>query len=437
MWRQAPDGGAAVTAAWAACRGASPGLAAETADRALARAGAVGGAHVLSAGLLAAARGDLEGARRLIASIAWLAPPQRPGVIPWLFGGGIPRPVRVLAHEWLTVQDAADGRWDAIARRAGRQPTTRTVRLLESLAAAAAPHASPASAAATSTASGLAAKLPRPPRRLLLWLHWLLAPHRRATLPLVRAARISRTVDRAKASGAGADSPATAIASAFPDSADPLADPSADALRAHLATLARAAAGLSADDLGQLGAAWDRALGDPGPRLHAMERAVALGHVADAGRALTEIRAAVVADLIALARHAALPIGSLPDSSPIVVEAARQLRHQLLAELELAFGALADRRAAGRALPALDEWRALLAIRAAYDEAVTMGGLDLRRLAFPHAYSELQPFACDLWNQREERLLANALFRWLREEAQAVGDAAAVEVLEQNCRVNF
>jgi hypothetical protein len=47
-------------------------------------------------------------------------------------------------------------------------------------------------------------------------------------------------------------------------------------------------------------------------------------------------------------------------------------------------------------------------------------------------HPDLCKLAVWLWNLREEKALANAIFRWLLAEAETVGDARAVELETKN-----
>jgi hypothetical protein len=70
--------------------------------------------------------------------------------------------------------------------------------------------------------------------------------------------------------------------------------------------------------------------------------------------------------------------------------------------------------------------------RAVYPRAAGLGGIELRRLAFPHVHHTVCKLAVWLWNQREEHVMANAMFRWLLDEALSVGDAEAIELQSRN-----
>jgi hypothetical protein len=181
--------------------------------------------------------------------------------------------------------------------------------------------------------------------------------------------------------------------------------------------------------------AWDAALVDPDARHWLHQRAAELGATpAAADVATRELRAQVAADLAELAEHA--QIATVDDSSAIATEIARQARGHRLGVLELALAAWEDRARAQTALPAVDEWRAFLSLRASYDHAVAIGALELRRLAFPHALTSGSVVSAWLWNQRKEYVLSHAISVWLLAEARAVGDANAIENEAHNCRLD-
>jgi hypothetical protein len=398
-----PGGAALVAAARALAHQAAP-RAADVAylDATAARRGRVGDAEIAAGAALAWGRGDRAAARALFESLADLAE-HHPAV-------------REIAGEWLAADDAERGAWRRILERAGEPttwPATPTTVLLE----------------------GVAARLlgrPGAPSPTGLWARWLEAPHRRATLPLVRRALAARP---APAPTPGRPARAAATAAAAPD-APPPASPLARAIAAHVA-LARGP--VTADRLARAAAAWDHALDDADTRIAVLQRAASLGAPSTAGdRALRDLAAAAAADLAGAAGDAGLGLAPLAGaSSPTLAEAARRARQRLLGDLELDFARLADRVDERAALPAADEWRGFLALRAAYDRAAAAGGLELRRLAFVHANTAVGRLAIWLWNQRDEYVLSHAMSAWLAAEALEVGDAHALEVHAANARLRL
>jgi len=132
----------------------------------------------------------------------------------------------------------------------------------------------------------------------------------------------------------------------------------------------------------------------------------------------------------AVARRRPLPV----DAGRLVARAESRLRDRLLSEIELASTAIRDRAAERRPLPILDEWREWLALRALVERAVALGGPSLRRVAYTRVHPDAGKLAVWLWNQRIERAVANAIFRWLLDEAVAVGDEEATSLEGDNVR---
>ena len=148
-------------------------------------------------------------------------------------------------------------------------------------------------------------------------------------------------------------------------------------------------------------------------------------------RALREIAATVTEDLARLADGAQL--AAPPSHGPVGDNLSRRLRHGRLDTLEAGFSRWAERRTTGEVYPAIDEWREFIALKNAYTAAVTAGGIDLRRLAFPHAFTTSNNMAAWLWNARNEYPLSHAISKWLLSEALAVGDTEAIELGHRNC----
>lgn len=397
-WKRDCQGGGLVAGAWAIARQRTPDR--DAMDWLAARRDrqpSFQATHVLATGLLAAARGDRDGARRLLESVDEIAPLRTP------------RQALALAREWLVADAAAQGDWQRAVRlaRGGRAPgntATRSTRLLARVGARLA-HVEPV------------------PATWNVWLAWALAPHRRHTLTLARQAV------RATPAPAGAGRRGASAAQALSTTLQP--DPHADALSTHVAVLRGQLGPSPAQALQWLAHAWDRALADPETRRAIRQRATTLG-ARSGDTALAALGDTVARDLADMARAQDLPIATWPCDSHSLREAERLLREQLIGEVELAFDALRDRVAQGRRLPAIDEWREWLSLRSLHARAAGLGGLELRRLTFPHVHAVACKMAVWLWNERSEYFLANAMFRWLLDEAVAVGDAEAIELQRRN-----
>lgn len=430
-------GGAALAAAWALLR-RPPGTAARRAGRAwlVARTAAWGrdkarGAGVTALGLLAAEQGELESARGLLRALDTLDPRY------------FPRQAQLVSREWLAAESAERGAWAEVAALSAAGSMTRTTRLLGLIAARRLAFAGGDAARAAGD--------PVPSARAL-WNAWLLCGHRALTLPLVRRALM--------AVPPAAQAPPAAVVQT---SEEPLAQ----ALRQHARLQAALAlpAGDAATSAGlagalqELGAAWERALAAPTLRRHLLERGLLLGvsaagvpgsagkpGAAGAEAALAALREEAAVELAELLRRAGLPLtqvlpvepaGSAPARPPaptVLSRAAQRRREALMAEVEARCDALRDRTGARRELPIVDEWREWAALRARYERAVLLlgTGLEVRRVLWSRLHSDVCSYAVWLWNQRKERALANAVFRYLLREAEHLGDQDRIDLQKKN-----
>ena len=348
----------------------------------------LGDAEVVLTGLVAAGRGDVATARQLLRSAALLVENHPP--------------VRELAYEWLAVDAAERGAWAELADEAAASawPATPLAYLLEGIAQR-------------------RTQRPGAPTEVELRARWVIAPYRLRTLALLAGATAAAGTPDERDDGTRDAPPA-------PDRA-----PLPAAIAAHLAVgRGTPTPALLAHAIG----AWDAALGDAATTAWLARRALELdAPLGSVDRALREV-ATGVADELARAAEAAT-LGAPSARGPVADGVSRRLRHGRLDALETGFARWAQRRHDGAVRLAIDEWREWLALRAAYDAAVTAGGLELRRLAFPHAYSTGSSMAVWLWNARQEYPLSHAISKWLLAEALAVGDAEAIELGHRNCRL--
>ena len=342
----------------------------------------LGDAEIIVTALLAASRGDYDTARQLMRSTAEMVE-NHPLV-------------RELAGEWLAVDAADRDAWaelhdDAIA---ARWPASSLTFFLEGIAA-----------------RRVAAK--RVPGAGEMRTRWLLAPHRNTTRAFFNVTAIQQPGFQVVPQG---------------EPALPL--PHAITAHVTLTQQVQIATLLFAPTV----SAWDAALVDGDVQKWLAQRAIELEAPQGAvDRAIRDVATAVTDELARIAN--ALSLGAPSSSGPVGDALARRLRHGRLDALEQGFSRWEDRRHAGAARSPIDEWREWVALRAAYDAAVTAGGLELRRLAFPHAYSKGTSMAVWLWNARNEYALSHAISKWLLGEALAVGDTEAIELCTRNCRL--
>jgi hypothetical protein len=346
----------------------------------------MGDAEIVMTALFAAGRGDGETARQLMRSTAMIAE-NHPSV-------------RELAGEWLAVDAAERGAWAELYADARRFPASPLAYFLEGVAARL------LGAAGAPTAGELRAR-------------WLLAPHRTKTRGLF---------ERALAGNRAPSAPRSEAVEVVD------AEPLPRAVAAHLRIASNGSA--NATSLAAAVGAWDAALGDPATRSWLARRALELDAPLGAvDRALREVTTAVTDDLAKIADRAQL--GAPAAHGPVGDALSRRLRHGRLDALEAGFTRWAQRRSQGDARAAIDEWREWIALRAAYLAAVEAGGVELRRLAFPHAFSTGNSMAAWLWNARHEYALSHAISRWLLDEARAVGDTEAIELGHRNCSLTI
>jgi hypothetical protein len=352
----------------------------------------LGDGEIAATALLVANRGDADTARALLRSIAMIVE-DHPAV-------------RELVGEWLACDAAERGDWAAIVDAAAdaRWPASPLAFLLEGIAAH---HVGAAGA----------------PPTWELWARWLVAPRRGVTRALVV---------EALAAAPAAPAAGSATANAAPAARAIAADLSA-AVSAHLQFEAAPA---TAERLAATAQTWDAALAADATRTWLARRALELDAPAGAvDRAILDVATAVADDLARraeLAQLAAPPHATGPVGHGLV----RRLRHGRLDALETGFVRWADRRHDHAVHPAIDEWREFVALWTAYHAAVTAGGLELRRLAFPHAFSRGSHMAAWLWNKREEYAVSHAISKWLLAEALTVGDAEAIELGHRNCALS-
>jgi hypothetical protein len=362
----------------------------------------LGDAEIAATAFLAAARGDANAARELVRSLAMMIE--------------VHPAVRELAGEWLACDAAARAAWNDLSDDAARArwPATPLTYLLEGIAAR---HTGAVSAPAAAE----------------LWARWALAPRHRATRALVVAALATRSDNPATRDPAEPTAATSASSASSAGGVVPEPTPLPGAVAAHLAFEARPA---TAATLAFTVRAWDTALADATTRSwlarRALELEAPLGAVA---RAIHDVAGAVTDDLARLAEAAQL--GAPADAiGPVGSGLVRRLRHGRLDALEAGFSRWAERRHDNAPHPPIDEWREFVALWTAYTAAVTAGGIELQRLAFPHAFSKGSNMAAWLWNKREEYALSHAISKWLLDEALVVGDTEAIELGHRNCALS-
>ncbi len=392
-FRLDPKGGAAVAAAWALCMQRKPDEAtAEWLSNKIAEEAPLRGAGLLASGLLLAARGDREGARLLVGSVLDV------------HESACPPAARRTAPGGLTAAAAARG--DGAGVAVVGNTLGRGGRLGWLLSA---------------IAQSLLLE-PMSPGKLGLWIRWAVAPHRRATLPMVERA-------------------VAALDGAFiePEEEPPIApaqsaaggDAIHAALSLHAAVLTRPKAALRPEDVRAAGQAWDAALQGRATERMLLERALVVG-ASGASAVLARMRATVEDDLTGVVLASGMALKDLDGGGEVTSSVRARLRDRLLTEIETASEAIKRRYDERRALPGPDEWREWGNLCALYERGVRSAGDDLRRLAFVKVFGDTCNYGVWLYNDQKQRPLANAIFRWLLAQAVAVGDARAETLMNKN-----
>lgn len=387
------QGGAALAGAWAIVR--QPKLdeaAAEWIAKKLARGDVLRGAGVFASGLLLAARGDLDGARALIESIDDLDPRASPPAL------------RRFASSWLAADAAARGDWLRVGELGLRLGDSgREAWLLSAVA------------------QSLRLE-PMAPGRLGLWLRWALAPQRAKTLPIVR---------RALAALDGAFVEPEADAPRKPAAPAHEGDDLSTALSLHASLLCRPRDAVTVKDVRALSQAWDVVLSDRGTERGIEARALVLG-ASGPKPALDRLRGAIEEDIALVILTAGLSLAELGSESVTAERVRRDVRDRLLSEVEAMADGIRRRADERRELPAIDEWREWNALRREYARGVRLAGQDFRRLAFHKVHPDACTLAVWLFNERKQRPLGNAIFRFLLTEAEAIDDPRAVALQTKN-----
>jgi hypothetical protein len=249
----------------------------------------------------------------------------------------------------------------------------------------------------------------RAPSPALLWTLWLIAPRRRATYPLLRRALAAPAVM----------APPPVLARD--------ADVLASALQAHAECL------LHPGDAALLAAGerWDAVRDSEAILALFARRALAFGAKTTAGGALAHLLDTARRDL---APSVARAHPSLLTASETLADAARRGRAEAMDEIEELARAMARRTASKTPLHVSSEWMEWGALRSACERVAREAGDEVRRAVFVTVYAPACNYAVWLFNVREEKLLANGIFRWLAAEAKVLRDAAALKVLEKNVR---
>ncbi|MFL5358153.1 hypothetical protein [Archangium sp.] len=375
-WGADPKGGRVLAGAWALLRSKNPSaedrdwLEQQLADTCV----PMRGAALVASGLLAASRGDLETARALCRSVSHLD--RRVA----------PRLARKAALEWSLADAAAHGRWRDVLELSQRGSGSYSLAAFFQAAAR---------------------RLLREPRagRFALGAWWVLARRWWATWPLLKRA--------------WQQTPAPSLLLAMGELAGSTPEPLARALELH-AALARVPPGQEAMVLALATEAWEQALSSFTVKDLVAERAKGLAPGAGA-RALEMLGEQVTEELAAWVLAREVPLYRLEPSGQLFESVEYRARNELLERIEAAAEDVERRLAERRPLEAEEEWRGFLSLQRQCTLAAAIGGGEARRLAFEAVNIPLCNLGAWLFNERQERAIANGMFQWLLAESLELG----------------
>ncbi len=338
-----------------------------------------------AAGVLAAARGKRETARRIFGAVD-------------VVSDRAPRVARRVAREWLVADAAERGAWEEVVLLG--QSGFKQIGWPRTMGA-------------------LARRLlglPNAASSGVLVVAWLASRHRLATLPIVR-----RAIATPRRSSLAPEAPTPSLASPHGDALTP-------ALQAHAAAL-RAPSEASVIAAGR---AWDAVRTSGYVAALFARRAIALETRATAENALVRLVDVAERDLAPIVAGLA---PSVLEASPTLAAASRVSRRKVMLEIESIAGAMAQRTARKEPLHTSGEWMEWGALRRACELALREAAPEVRRTVFAAVYGPACNHAVWLFNAQGEKLLANGMFRWLAREAKAVNDATALKLLEKNVKI--
>jgi hypothetical protein len=341
------------------------------------------GGGVVAAGMLAAARGDRYRARALLA-IADSLPTNL-----------ISRRVRAMARDGLVADAAMAGDWrEVILLGRRRRQTLRWSYVVACCAERliADPQAKP---------------------NWRLWLAWMIAPRRRATLPLLR---------RALAVPRRAKTPLEAM-------------PSEPNLAEALAAFARVCAVTQANDGASLARAvkgLNVALSQRATRELIKQRLDALGAKQDADAITARFQLSIV-DALAIVIEGAPHLAGEGSEEPMVAEAVARVRGRLFRDISAQCRDYAARAQSEQALDRLAEWEVWAALRHSADRLLRLDP-SAETSMFAAMWPVCNNFAVFQHNAFKRLTLAYEIYSWMHRHAK--GSPSAEPLLFRNMKAS-
>jgi hypothetical protein len=347
------------------------------------RAQPLRGAGVVAAGLLAALRGDGNRARCLFLIADTLA------------RKFIPRSARVIARDWLVADAARIGNWREVIRlgRRGRHSLRWSY-----------------------TVARIGERLNGDPKACQdwrLWLCWVVAPRRRATLPLLRRAL---AVSRAPMH--------TAVEPSAPAELP-------DAL-ANLGQVLERSFAIGSQSLVRSVRGVDTALDHSTTRTLVRQRLLALGAQHDAETIISGFRTRLVDLLAPIIEESPDLIGG-QERSPILDQAIERVRIRLFGDIEAQCKDYGERQKRQSSLNALAEWETWAVMRDRANRLLELVPGSEHAL-FHTMLVPVCNFAVFQHNTYRRLTLAHEIYFWLRLHSQS--DPSASQLLLKNMKAS-
>jgi hypothetical protein len=343
------------------------------------------GAAVVASGLLAALRGDRRQARSLLL------------LADALHRSAIPAGARAIARDWLLVDAARIGNWAEIIRldRHGSRPATRW----------------------SYTLARIGERLSGDPRGCYdwqLWVYWAVAPHRRATWPLLRHALAVGRVTKPT------ETEASAAAATLPHALD------------HLARVLDHAFAYDSMSFAAAVRAVDAALDDPATQGLADQRLRSLGSNGDAAAVISGLRTRLVDSLVPIIEESPR-LARAENRGSILDQAVERVRLRLFRDIEAQCKDYDARRNREGYVKPVGEWESWANLRNCADRLLELAP-DSEMALFRATYVPVCNFAVYQHNGYRRLPLAHSMYSWLHRHARR--DPEATRLLLGNMKAS-
>jgi hypothetical protein len=375
--------GGVVYGALAAARTRSPLKFASWLKEKLDRPRSLRGGGVVAAALLASLRGDRDRARCLFVVAETL--PSRV----------ISRKARGIARDWLVVEAAQVEEWRAVVRLGRRKYSSHRWSYLM---------------------ARVAERLVGDKRACadwLLWLLWLIAPRRLATLPLLRRALVK---PRASTEDPRQQKPASGL----PQALAALAQAFRTRQTQNSASLSESVRGV------------DAALDATSTRSRIEARLVGLGAKGDVDAIVGRARQRMV-DLLVPLLELSPDLAPKDDHEPILTEAVARVRSRYFKDIQTQCDDYRKRTKSKQVLDRVLEWEMWAALRCSADRLLMLDPAS-EASVFEAMWPVCNNFAVLQHNEWHRLMFAHEIYSWLHKHAQNA--PSALQLLAQNMKAS-